>query len=203
VLLLGLQFMCLNYAWFFYVTWLPRYLVESRGVQGTQAAILNAFPLFLGGVGCLVSGALSPHVNRWTGGARAGRRTLAIAGFAGAAIFLLLSVRVGDPVWAMLAMGLAGFANDFAMPISWASSMDVGGRHTGTVSGLMNTLGAVAAGFAPILTGRILERSHNDWSLTFTVSAVLYALGCLCWLFLDPVTPVIPEPAGDLEGESE
>ncbi len=193
VILLALQFMCLNYAWFFYVTWLPRYLTESRGVTGTQGAILNALPLFFGGIGCLVCGLLSPRVTRWTGSVKAGRRLLAAAGFAGAALFLLVSVRVADPVWAMLAMGMAGFANDFAMPVSWAACMDVGGRHTGTLSGMMNTMGAVAAGFAPIVTGIILEKSHNDWALTFSISAVLYALGFFCWLFLDPVTPVVPE----------
>jgi ACS family glucarate transporter-like MFS transporter len=193
VLLLGLQFMCLNYAWFFYVSWLPRYLTESRGVTGTQSAVLNALPLFFGGVGCLVCGQISPWVNRRMGSVKVGRRLLAAAGFAGAALLLLVSFRIADPNWAMLAMGLAGFANDFAMPVSWAACMDVGGRHTGTVSGMMNTMGAVAAGFAPIVTGIILENSHNDWALTFSISAVLYALGFCCWLFLDPVTPIIPE----------
>jgi ACS family glucarate transporter-like MFS transporter len=190
VLLLALQYMCLNYAWFFYVTWLPRYLVESRGVQGTQAAILNTLPLFLGGIGCLVSGFLSSRVIRWTGSVKAGRRLLACAGFGGSAALLTLSFRLADPVWAMIAMGLAGFANDFAMPVSWASCMDVGGRHTGTLSGMMNTMGAVAAGFAPIVTGVILQKTGNDWSLTFAVSAVLYVLGFCCWLFLDPTTPL-------------
>jgi MFS family permease len=202
VLLLGLQFICLNYAWFFYVTWLPRYLVESRGVQGTQGALLNALPLFLGGVGCLVSGLLSPRVNRWAGSVKAGRRILAASGFAGAGLFLLLSVSLADPVWAMLAMGLAGFANDFAMPISWATCMDVGGRHTGTISGLMNTMGAVSAGFGPIITGIILEKTHNNWTLTFEISAVAYALGFICWLFLDPVTPVVSDEKLVPEGGS-
>jgi len=202
VILLGLQFICLNYAWFFYVTWLPRYLVESRGVQGTLGALLNALPLFLGGVGCLVSGLLSPRINRWAGSVKAGRRILAASGFAGAGLLLLVSVRLSDPVWAMLAMGLAGFANDFAMPISWAACMDVGGRHTGTISGLMNTMGAVSAGFGPIITGVILQKTNNNWALTFEISAVAYALGFLCWLFLDPVTPVVPDATPVPEGGS-
>jgi len=195
VVLLALQYMCLNYAWFFYVTWLPRYLVESRGVQGTQAAILNTLPLFLGGIGCLVSGFIASRVIRWTGSVRAGRRLLACAGFGGSALFLIVSFRLADPNWAMFAMGMAGFANDFAMPVSWAACMDVGGRHTGTLSGMMNTMGAVAAGFAPIITGMILQRTGNDWSMTFIVSAVFYVLGFCCWLFLDPATPL--EPAED------
>ena len=42
----------------------------------------------------------------------------------------------------MLAMGLAGFANDLTIPVSWGACMDLGGRHTGTVAGGMNMMGA-------------------------------------------------------------
>lgn len=200
LLLLCVQYMCLNYAWFFYVTWLPRYLIEHLGVDGARGAFLNAFPLFFGGVGCLVCGFASPHVIRWTG-ARRGRRLLAGAGFGGAAVLLLVSLAFRNPLWAMVAMGFASFANDFAMPVSWAACMDVGGRHTATLSGIMNTMGAAAAGLAPIITGRILERTGNNWALTFEVSAVLYLLGMFCWMFLDPVTPVVPPADATLQGE--
>ncbi len=195
VALLCLQYMCLNYAWFFYVTWLPRYLIESRGMDGTRGALLNTLPLFLGGIGCLVSGFLAARVVRWTGSVRSARRWLACSGFGGAAVLLLLSLHLRNPLAAMIAMGFASFANDFAMPVSWTVCMDLGGRHTGTLSGLMNMLGAFAAGCAPIITGEILDRSGGNWAITFYVSAALYTLGLCCWLFLDPVTPLVPEPA--------
>ena len=50
VWLLWTQYFCLTYGWFFYVTWLPTYLKETRGVELSQNAlmfwlenILNAF----------------------------------------------------------------------------------------------------------------------------------------------------------------
>src|SRR6185295_13472882 len=55
VWLLCFQYFCLAYAWIFYGTWLPRYLVDVLHVDGKWGAFLNAFPLFLGGIGCLVS----------------------------------------------------------------------------------------------------------------------------------------------------
>jgi ACS family glucarate transporter-like MFS transporter len=199
--LLCLQYMCLNYAWFFYVSWLPRYLIEHLGMDGTRADLLNTIPLFLGGIGCLVCGFLSSRVARWAGGTAAARRLLACAGFGGAALMLVVSLQFRNPLWAMTAMGLASFANDFAMPVSWAACMDVGGRHVGTLSGMMNTMGAFAAGFAPIVTGAILERTGGNWAITFYVSAVLYILGLCCWMFLDPVTPLVrpaePKPEGE------
>jgi predicted MFS family arabinose efflux permease len=76
----------------------------------------------------------------------------------------------------------------------------VGGRHTGTVSGIMNTASAIAGGAAAVLTG-LLRDLTGGFTVTFHVSSVLYLLGLCCWLFIDPVTPLVPEetkPEGGL-----
>jgi len=187
--LLCLQYMGLNYAWFFYVTWLPRILVDVLGVSGTRAGLLNALPLFFGGIGCLVCGSLAPRVAAWIGGVRPARRLLACVGYGGAAALLLVSLSLRDPLWAMIAMGLASFSNDFVMPVSWTSCMDIGGRHTGTLSGLMNMLGALSAGLASVVSGKLHDVT-GSWTPTFYLSAAAYAVGFLCWLFIDPVTPL-------------
>src|SRR5436190_1502542 len=70
VWLLCLQYCCLAYAWIFYVTWLPKYLVDVLHVDGKWGAFLNTFPLFLGGIGCVVSGSVLSAVVRWTGSVR-------------------------------------------------------------------------------------------------------------------------------------
>ena len=66
------------------------------------------------------------------------RRTMAYIGFTGAAGFLILSTRVSDPLMAVLAIGMASFCNDLVMPGAWASAMDIGGTHAGSLSGAMN-----------------------------------------------------------------
>ena len=40
VWLLWIQYFCLTYGWFFYVTWLPTYLKETRGVELSQNALM-------------------------------------------------------------------------------------------------------------------------------------------------------------------
>jgi MFS family permease len=201
VWLLCLQYLCLAYAWVFYVTWLPEYLVQVLHVDGKWGAFLNTFPLFLGGIGCLVSPAVLSTVIRCSGGVRAGRRIMGCVGFGAASLLLLLSFYLKNPLWAMVAMGFASFANDFVMPVSWASCMDVAGRHTGTLSGVMNMASAVGGFFAPILTGKLLM-TQGGWELNFWISAAVYLAGLCCWVFLDPVTPLArPEdskPAGEL-----
>ena len=53
-----------------------------------------------------------------------------------------------------------------------------------------NTAGILAPNIVPL----ILANTNNNWAVTFWVSATIYFLGGLCWLFIDPVTPLDREP---------
>ncbi len=193
VWLLWAQYMCLAYGWYFYITWLPTYLLEARGLSLTKGALLAGIPLFFGGLGSLFSGYVSTYFEKRNGNARGVRRWLAGIGFFGASLCLVLSINIQDPLLAMIAMGLASFANDLAMPPSWAACMDVGGKYVGTLSGSMNMMGNLAGGVGPLAVGYILQSTNNDWAITFYISAAVYLLGVFCWMFIDPVTPIDDE----------
>jgi len=190
VWLLWGQYMCLNFGWQFYVTWLPTYLLEARGVDLHKTALLAGLPLFFGGLGCLGCGLVSSSLDRLTGNMKTTRRLLAGSGFTGAAICFALSIHVADPTWAMIVLGIASFANDLVMPTSWAACMDVGGKLCGTLAGSMNMMGAFVAAAAPTVVAVILVWSHENWAITFYVSAGIYFLGTFFWMFLDPITPI-------------
>ena len=115
VWLLCLQYLCLAYAWIFYITWLPKYLLEELHVDGNWKAFLNTLPLFLGGIGCLVCGSVLNAVIRWTGSIKSGRRIVSCVGFGAASVLLLLSFYLKNPL-CLIAMGFASFANDFPCP---------------------------------------------------------------------------------------
>jgi MFS family permease len=214
VWLLWLQYFCLTYGWFFYVTWLPTYLKETRGLEldrnafmlwlgnGLEqlltpetarrvlVAALAGIPLFFGGLGAIVCGLATPHLVRRTGSVARTRRAIALLGFTSASVLLVSSCYVKDPLLAMFAMGLASFCNDLTMPGSWSTCMDVGGKYAGTLSGSMNMMGSLGAAAAPLVIGLILDYSERNWTLTFWISGIIYFLGGLCWLWLDPVTPI-------------
>jgi MFS transporter, ACS family, glucarate transporter len=214
VWLLWGQYFCLTYGWFFYVTWLPTYLKETRGLELDQnafmlwlgnglreflttettqtvlVAALAGIPLFFGGLGAIVCGLLTPRLVRQTGSVARTRQTIAVLGFTGAAALLVTSAYIRDPLLAMLAMGLASFCNDLTMPGSWSTCMDVGAQYAGTLSGSMNMMGSIGAAIAPLVIGIILDSSGRNWALTFWISGIIYFLGGLCWLRLDPVTPI-------------
>ena len=190
VWLLWLQFACLNFGAVFYITWLPTYLREARGVGITYGALLAGLPLFFGGLGSLFCGYVSAPVSRLLGSPLAARRLLAGMGFFGAASCLALSTFIPNPWLAMLVMGFASFCNDLVMPTSWGACMDIGGKFAGTLSGSMNMMGNFGGGLAAIAIGYILVWSNNNWNAALYVAAAVYFLGTFCWLVIDPVTPI-------------
>jgi MFS transporter, ACS family, glucarate transporter len=190
VWLLGLQYVALSYGWYFYITWLPTYLREVRGTGLKMGAILAGLPLLLGGIGCLISGWIVPRLARVVGSMGLARKIVAIVGFVGASVSVIAFTRISDPANAMIVLGIAGLFNDFVMPPAWAACMDVGGRYSGTVSGSMNMMGNIAGALSPLAVGYLLAWTGQNWTMTFYVSAAVYSLGAVCWLFLDPETPI-------------
>ncbi len=203
VWLLWGQYFCISYGWYFYITWLPTYLQEERGVTLGKSAFLAGLPLFLGGVGCLLAGFLLGWLARRAFSVTFARRLLGFVGCTAASGLLLWSAYIQDPRLAMVSMGLAGFANDLTLPGAWSTCMDVGGRFAGTLSGSMNMMGNFGGMAGPLVVGYILKFTDRNWEITFWLSSAIYFLGGLCWLFIDPVTPLekqaieekIPAPA--------
>jgi MFS family permease len=214
VWLLFAQYFCFGYGWYFYVTWLPTYVIDARGadfkaspllawmpamlgghftaqeIKLLQGALLSGIPLFFGGFACVLSGWLAGRLARSGFAVAHIRRGLAYVGYSGAAVMLLLSARIADPVRAMLVMGLASFSLDLTLPVCWSTAMDVGGKYAGTVSGTMNMAGQIGGAVGPLVIGFILQYLNQNWTLVFGISAVIYAAGGLCWMWIDPVTPV-------------
>lgn len=192
VWLLAIQYACLSYGWYFYVTWLPTYLRDARGTSVKFGALLASLPLLFGGIGSMVGAFIIPRLARRSSLMLA-RRIVAVVGFVGAAASIFAFIQISDPVKAMFLLGLAGFFNDFVMPAAWTGCMDIGGRFSGTVSGTMNMVGNIGGALSPLAIGYILTFTNNNWTLTFYVSSAIYLLGGLCWLFIDAQTPLLEE----------
>jgi MFS transporter, ACS family, glucarate transporter len=190
VWLLWGQYVFTSYPWYFYITWLPTYLQEHRGLSQGASARLAVLPLLFGGFGSLVAGFLGPQVARWSGSVKFTRRLMGASGMLSASLFLYLATALKDPMWAMLAMGVASFSNDFVLPGAWGTCMDVGGKYTGTLSGSMNMMGNLGGAAAPLAGGYILHATGGNWNVYLYTMSAVYVLAALCWLPMDPVTPL-------------
>jgi ACS family glucarate transporter-like MFS transporter len=192
VWLLCLQYACLSYGFWFYLTWLPTYIKEEFGMKEADrylAGALAGLPLFLAGVSVYLTGKVTPWLIKRVGSVARVRRGLGATGCGIASLMLVVSVTQQNPVLAMLAMGVSCFGNDMAMPGSWTAVMDLGGRYAGTLAGIMNMMGMVGGLLAPWTIPLILEAAGN-WQVPILVLATAYFVGSLAWLGIDPVTPI-------------
>jgi hypothetical protein len=94
--------------------------------------------------------------------------SLGTFGCMGASLVLILSINLESVLWAMLAMGLAGFCNDLQVPGAWGACMDMGGKYAGALSGSMkmNMMGNLARARSrrvPILLAQRSLPESNLW----------------------------------------
>jgi ACS family glucarate transporter-like MFS transporter len=185
---LGIQWFCHYYGFYFYITWLPLYLYQVRGLDLRHESLAAGLPLFAAGLGSLVAGWSLTWLTRKLNSTADARKLLGYLAYGGAAILLALFTWISNPVLAMAALSLSSFAAEFSGPCAWTTAMDIGGERVGTVGGFMNMLGHCGAAVAPSVTGMLLAWTGNGWNIAFWASALIYAAGAVCWRFIDPVT---------------
>lgn len=174
---LGLQYFGFSYTWYFYVTWLPTWLQQARGLAPGVAATYAMIPLAAGGCGSIVSGFLPLWIPR---------KWVAFGGFAMTAVLIFIIPSMPGVLVPMLLMGAASFCSDLTMPISWNTCVEIGKQYTATVSSTMNMLGNFAGFVAPVVFGIILQETNNNYGMVMYTMGAAAVISALCWLFLNP-----------------
>jgi sugar phosphate permease len=181
-----------SFAFYFCITWLPAYLREKHGIEGTSLGIFAGLPLVLSVVADLAGGLTTDWAVRRLG-PRAGRAGVGIASNLMAGLGMILATFVVHPWVAAGGVALATAASMFVLGASWGTCQDVGGPHTAVVSATMNTAGQIGSLFCPIVVAWLVE-TYGDWNAAIRLIGVLFLLGALCWCFIDPRRPVYPVP---------
>ena len=177
IFFLGLQYFGFSYTWYFYVTWLPTWLQQARGLAPGVAATYAMVPLAFGGLGSIVSGFLPLSIPR---------KWVAVGGFFATAILITMIANMPGVALPMVLMGIASFTSDLTMPISWNTCVEIGKEYTATVSSTMNMLGNFAGFVAPTVFGLILQGTNNNWSMVMYTMAAAAVVSGACWFFLEP-----------------
>jgi ACS family glucarate transporter-like MFS transporter len=186
VWMLWMQYFFMSYAWYFYITWFPTYLKEKfTGLSEIERALLACVPLFFGGLGCVISGFIAAPLERKLGGRSRSRRIVGIVALSGAGVMLLISTQLSLPILSVFAVGLASLCNDLTLPGSWGACMEVGGRHTGALSGSMNMVGNAGGAIAPMVVPLVLKATNDNWSYNMYMFAIAYFLAGACWIFIN------------------
>ncbi len=162
------------------------------------AFLLPGLPFAAGAVGCLAGGRLSDWLVGRLRSKRWGRSLVGIVGFGGAGLCVVVASFMTNVYWFSALLSAAAVVNDLAVPIIWQASADVGGRHAGTVSGLMNSAGSLGALLPVLLTPVVLEAlpatldAGERWRLVFAGYAFCWLVAAAAWVFIDAGKPLFP-----------
>jgi MFS family permease len=175
---------CAGYTLYLFMTWLPTYLADSRGLDvlrsGAMAAIPYAAAVPLG----LLLGRVSDRLLSRPGVASGGRRIVVAAALLVSSVILLTPLVANT--WLILALfsiSLTCVATAMGMNIALTNDLLVDGRQAGTAVSILilggNSFGIVA----PIATGYVVA-SPLGYSGAFVIAGILLLAGVATALLL-------------------
>jgi MFS family permease len=182
---------CLDYFSYFFLTWMPTYLVRGRNFSMCQMATVMGTAYVFCALVAATCGWLS---DRWiVAGAPATivRKGFTTVGMAGAAIFLVPCALAGPRLTTVMVVLVAASLGVCSSNV-WAITQTLAGPSAaGRWTGIENFVGNLGGALAPALTGFVLGRTgHYFWA--FTITAVVSLLGALSWAFwIGRIEPVV------------
>src|SRR5229473_624390 len=185
------------YSLWFFLSWLPSYLVEYRKFTLIKMGFFASLPLMAGVVGDTFGGWLTDKLLVKTNNLKFSRRSVAITGMLGCGAPMLLAALTANPNTAVYCLTSAMFFLEMTIGPAWAVPMDIGGEFSGTVSGMMNMGGQIVGAISPIVFGKLVAK--GNWVAPFVVSAGLLFVGATIWAFwIDPEQSVIDKGEGTM-----
>jgi MFS family permease len=199
----------------FFVTFFPEFLSRNfAGVDAAEAGIYSKWPLIGVVVGGLIGGFLIDRIYTRTGNKWLSRSAIGIASLVLTAIFTFASFYATTVAGFVTVIAIAAALSGAANPVAWAATIDVAGRHTAIVAGIMNMAGCMAGvlvtpilgGMMDILKGEKTEATVSllgiqftmtdkvitDWNQVIYMHAAFYIAAAACWIFIRPTKPLIP-----------
>lgn len=184
----------------FFVTMLPDYLQNHRGLSAGQTRWLTSLPLACGILACALGGFLSDWFIRRSGNRKWGRRLNGAVGLTLAGLAIFSTIWVENVYWLAVLLCFTFFCNDINMGPAWAACADVGERYAGTVGGAMNMIGNLSPAAMTAIAGTLLELKRpinlgffQVWGrdLLFAVFGLCFILAAFCWLLVDVTQPLV------------
>ena len=169
-----------NYALYFLVTWLPLYLVKSRGFSMGEMSELGALLYILYAASAQASGLIA---DRWMAvGASSTRvrKTIIATGHLGLAGCMGVCA-LGGPMTSVVGLIASGLFLGMNTATIFPIGQTLGGpRAAGKWIGVQNCLGNLAGILAPIITGCVVDRT-GAFGLAFAIAAGVSLAGILGW----------------------
>lgn len=173
----------------FFVTWFFAFLEYAYGISKAQAGVLNSLPLIAVVVGSLSGGLIVDGLLKATGSRWISRTGTAIVSLSICGLLTMASAWTATAAQLSLVIALGALFSGIGGPAAWAATIDIGGRHTAVVMGVMNMAGCLAGVILPTMLGswfELIRQSGGNWNMVIYLHAAFYFAGALSWLVVNP-----------------
>ena len=176
---------CGDYLYYMFLTWVPSYLVMERGFSIIKMGFYASLPFLTAFLVQPLVGMLSDWFIKRGAGVTLARKGVLIGAQLCASTIMVVGL-VDDPMIAIaiLTLNVAAGSTIGGMMFTLATEVSPPGM-TATVTGSMNTVGAVSGIVAPTLTGFIVKVT-GSFQLALGVSGGLLVLAALTVIFIIP-----------------
>lgn len=157
--LIVLAYGCYGCGSWFYFSWFPTWMMHAAGFS-LNGVLFASLPFLVGLVANLAGGQLGDRLTvRW-GAQRALQWIPAVCLTVTALLLVAMAVFHGKV--AVVALSSLGFgAMDLMLPSAWALCLAIGGRLSGTTTGMMNTAGQAGGFLCTVLFGYIVHATGS------------------------------------------
>ena len=180
--LLVAMYYCYVSGVFFFISWLPKYLQNGRGIAENELAWAASFPFLLSAAGCMMGGSLSDALVKRMGLNR-GRRIVPMTGLLLSGICMVLAALITNNFTAVILLGFGLACMDVTAPVAWTVASGISGKDSGTVTGAMNTAGILGGTVTSVGIGYLITIFHS-YNLPVIVMAVFAIISACLWLWI-------------------
>jgi len=186
----GLGHFASNYILYFVISWLPIYLVKTRGFSVSQMAELGGLIYLLYAASSLATGWLTDRWMTAGGSANLVRKTFIVGSHLLSAA-AMAACALGDARVAVAGLFAAGLAFGMNSPNLYAIGQTLAGpRAGGKWVGFQNCVGNAAGIVAPLVTGMVVDRT-GEFTWAFAAAGLVALTGVASWTLLIPrIAPI-------------
>jgi MFS family permease len=177
---MSLSILLSSYYWYFVLTWVPSYLILSRGFSTLAMGRVVSTALFTMAIVNVLAGSAVDKLAARIGVFRA-RLWFGVVGYAGTAAILLL-LAIPDRSLALPILTFSMCATGIGNSNFWTISQHVPPKNlVGRTIGYLNTISVTAGAAAPIITGWILG-PQRQFGPAILVAGICPVLAAVCLL---------------------
>jgi MFS family permease len=184
---------CCNYGFYFVLSWLPSFLVKSRGFSIVEMSQIAGVIYIVQAVSAFVTGFLSDRWIQHGASPTLSRKFFMVASCIGVTVCMLVAAGA-PPRLAVGCLIAIGMFLGWQAPMVHVIGQTLGGpRAAGQWMGLQNFSGNAAGIFSPMITGFIVDRTGSFY-WAFAVAAVISLVSAASWTFIVPKIQTVDWP---------